>query len=88
MQRIEMRLDISAGLAEPAPGTGRTQLLALADELAAPEISLEARLRLAAQMRAILGCQTACAALIVVALPPGCVDCEGAGEPVGMALGP
>lgn len=57
MGRVEQRLEVTAGKDEPAEPVGaseRRQLLALTDRLAEPELSLAARLELAAAMRGLL----------------------------------
>jgi site-specific recombinase XerD len=57
MERVEQRLELAPAAEEPAgqvEENERQQLLALADRLAEPELSLEIRLDIAARMRSLL----------------------------------
>ena len=64
MAQIEKGLDLAAGTdviektGEPIGTNERAQLLELASQLAAPELDLDMRLRLVAQMRCVLGPET------------------------------
>jgi site-specific recombinase XerD len=59
MNRIEQRLDVSGdeSIRNPIAGAERERLLALAERLAEPELSIEQRLEIVVQMRGLLNGQ-------------------------------
>jgi hypothetical protein len=94
MGRIEQRLEIIPVETKetPVPETEKTELLTLTDQLAQPELSLEMRLLLVAQLCAILRRDTRTRPVseipMPVAIDPVKIDCESANEGCYAALGP
>jgi len=94
MGRIEQRLEIVPVEPEdqPEPDPEQEELLSLTEHLAQPELSLEARLLLVAQMRAILRREASVMAVgempISVVIDPVPIDCERAVEGSCAPLGP
>src|SRR3972149_2436749 len=81
---IEQRLEIVPVEAETSMEPEQAELLSLTDQLAQPELSLELRLLLVAQMQAILRRKTRAALMgevpIPVAITPLAIYCESANE--------
>jgi hypothetical protein len=94
MGRIEQRLEIVPVEPEdpPEPEPDQDTLLSLTEQLAQPELSLETRLILVAQMRAILRRETNVVPVgempTPIAIDPGLICCESAVEGSCAALGP
>jgi hypothetical protein len=84
MSRIEQRLEIVPVDVEesPHPEPEQAELLSLTEQLAQPELSLEMRLLLVAQMRAILRREGRAAPVEEMPIPamidPALIDCERA----------
>jgi integrase/recombinase XerC len=94
MGRIEQRLEIVPVEPEDPPETDPEQeeLLSLTEQLVQPELSLDARLILVAQMRTILRRETRTAPIrdtpISLAFDPTTIHCESTNEGSCAALGP
>jgi integrase len=94
MGRIEQRLEIVPLEPEtpPEPEPRNSELLSLTEQLAQPELSLDMRLLLVAQMRAILRREMRGMPVseipIPVAIDPGSIHCQSAVEVNCAALGP
>jgi site-specific recombinase XerD len=94
MSRIEQRLEIVPVEPEDPPEAApeNEELLSLTEQLAQPELSLEMRLLLVAQMRAILCRETRVSPINAIPMPvafdPTAIACESANEGNFAALGP